>query len=148
MAVDAERAASLADIARLNAWSAGHRLTSRGVAPPAGAPRRVPRRRATSGGGRRRFRAAVSCGPPAPGRAVRVVVLDRDPDALAFAGDVAGLPGDRDVLVRGDAAALPFREGAVDVAASRRSSLHHLDRTRRSPACARWRAAARARRWS
>ncbi|MGH7304643.1 MAG: methyltransferase domain-containing protein, partial [Candidatus Rokuibacteriota bacterium] len=58
-------------------------------------------------------------------RAVRIVVVDRDPAALGFArAAVAGYP--EIMLVRGDAAALPCRERAADIVISA-LTLHHLE---------------------
>jgi ubiquinone/menaquinone biosynthesis C-methylase UbiE len=119
----AERAATLADIAWLNARFAGHRLTRGGVRVLAG-PRRDCRVLDVGGGGGDFARHFVRWSRRR-GRRVRVVVVDSAPDTLHLAR--AARPADRDVLlVCADAAALPFREGAVDVAVAV-LLLHHLD---------------------
>jgi len=118
-----ERAATLADLAWLNARFAGHRLTRRGVRALAGA--RGALLVLDVGGGGGDFARYLVRWARRRGRVVRVVVVDAEPDALRLAR-IAG-PTDRDVLlVRADAVALPFREGAVDVAVAV-LLLHHLD---------------------
>jgi SAM-dependent methyltransferase len=163
----ADRDASLADIDRLNAWFGGYRLTLRALgALDAGGPPPVPResrRPARTGAGRHVGRPARGDAPPPPlrvsdvgggrgdfarralrwgrarGREVRVVVVDRDAGLLA--GAVAGSHG-RIHAVRADATALPFREGAVDVATAS-LTLHHLEPEAAALCLGQMRAAAR-----
>ena len=61
----------------------------------------------------------------AAGRRLRVIALDRHPQTLAFARK-ASQPFPEMTLVRGDARALPFRDGSVDLALCN-LSLHHFD---------------------
>lgn len=121
-----DRAAALADIDRLNAWFGGYAFTLREVrrvaqALPAGRPLTV----IDVGGGRGDLaRRLVRWGRQA-GRPVRVLVVDRDPGALGLAREAAaGYP--EITLVGADAAALPVREGTIDVAVAS-LTLHHLE---------------------
>ena len=121
-----ERAASLADIDRLNSWFGGYALSLRAIRRLAA---EVPRDRALRvidvGGGTAAFAVRVAEWARRSGRAVRVVVVDRDPAALGFArAAVARYP--EIMLVRGDAAALPCRERAADIVTSA-LTLHHLE---------------------
>jgi SAM-dependent methyltransferase len=121
-----ERAASLADIDRLNSWFGGYALSLRAIRRLAA---EVPRDRALCvidvGGGTAAFAVRVAEWARRSGRAVRVVVVDRDPAALGFArAAVARYP--EIMLVRGDAAALPCRERAADIVTSA-LTLHHLE---------------------
>jgi len=121
-----ERAASLADIDRLNSWFGGYALSLRAIRRLAA---EVPRDRALCiidvGGGTAAFAVRVADWARRSGRAVRVVVVDRDPAALGFArAAVASYP--EIMLVRGDAAALPCRERAADIVTSA-LTLHHLE---------------------
>jgi ubiquinone/menaquinone biosynthesis C-methylase UbiE len=119
----AERVATMADIAWLNARFAGYRLTRRGVQLLAGARRAC--RVLDVGGGAGDFARHLVRWSRRRGRRVRVVVVDVEWDTLCLARDAEST--DRDVLlVCADAAALPFREGAVDVAVAV-LLLHHLD---------------------
>ena len=120
----AARDASLADIDRLNAWFGGYALTLRAIdrlvfrAPPS--------RRwlvVDVGGGRGDFARRLTEYARRRGRAVRVVVVDRDPDLLAVARRAA--PPNVS-LVRADASALPFRERGVDVL-TMSLTLHHME---------------------
>jgi SAM-dependent methyltransferase len=121
----ADRAASLDDIERLNAWFGGHALTLRHVER---AIRRLPTDRpvrildvGTGGGGLARRLARWA---RRSGRALRVIALDHDADTVALARRrTAGLP--EITVVRGDALALPLRAGAVDLVVSS-LTLHHL----------------------
>jgi len=112
----AEREAALADIDRLNAWFGGYRLTLARVARLA---RRAPADRPLVvldvGGGRGDFARRLLAWGRRIGRPLRVLVVDRH---------AAPRPGVR--AVRADAAALPFRPGAVDVATCT-LTLHHLE---------------------
>lgn len=121
----ADRAASLADIDRLNAWFAGHRLTLRAVHGLV----------ATSGSARREL-VVVDVGAGTPGfarrllrwarasrRAARVILVDRDAGALP----IPPAEGNRITRVVADARALPFRRAAVDIV-TMSLTLHHLER--------------------
>lgn len=119
----ADRAATLADIERLNAWFAGHALTLRAV-------RRLV---AASDGSRRLVVVDVGAGTPglarrllrwacASGRAMRVILVDRGPTGFPVSPDERN--GITEVIA--DARALPFREGAVDVT-TMSLTLHHLE---------------------
>lgn len=122
----AARAASLADIDRLNAWFGGYTLTLREVwrVAAAAAPGR-PLVVLDVGGGHAAFAARVVGWARREGRAVRVVVAERDAEALALARRVcAGYP--EITLVRADATALPFRGRAADVVTTA-LTLHHLE---------------------
>ena len=119
-------AASLADIERLNAWFGGHRLTVSAVADALAA---VPRdRRAVVvdvGGGRGDLALHLVAWARRESRALRVVVVDRDPATIALARQhCAGVP--EIVVVHGDATMLPLREHGADVAVSV-LTLHHMD---------------------
>jgi ubiquinone/menaquinone biosynthesis C-methylase UbiE len=120
----AERAASLADIAWLNAWFAGHRLTLRAVRRACGKRAGEALRVLDVGGGGGDLARCLVQWAHDHGRLVRVVVVDAESDALRLARD-ASPPGGEVLLVRADAAALPFREGSVDVAVTV-LMLHHL----------------------
>jgi len=119
-------AASLADIERLNAWFGGHRVTVRALARAA---RQVPRERRLTivdvGGGRGDLALRLVAWARRQRRAIRVIVLDRDATTTELARrHCANVP--EIVVVRGDAAALPLREGSVDIALSV-LTLHHLE---------------------
>jgi hypothetical protein len=119
-------AASLRDLDRLNAWFAGYALT---LARVRRAAARVPATRplvvVDVGGGDGGFaRRVVRWGRRAR-RAVRVVVVERDPATVARAqAACAGLP--EVMVVAGDAAALPLAEGSADVVTAS-LTLHHLE---------------------
>ena len=122
----ADLAATLTDVDRLNAWFGGYALTLREIGRLAAA---VPRERALRvvdvGGGSAAFAVRVAEWARRSGRAVRVVVVDRDPTTLRLAREtVATYP--EIVLVRGDAAALPCRERGADIVTSA-LTLHHLE---------------------
>lgn len=120
----ADRAASLADIERLNAWLGGDVLTLRHAAAVLA---RLPRGRVArildvgTGGGALAAR-LVRWGRRA-GRPLRVIALDRDPAGGRLARRAAAYP--EIAVVRGDAAALPIAAGAVDLVVSS-LVLHHL----------------------
>src|SRR3989454_11146516 len=110
----ADLAATLADVDRLNTWFGGYALTLRRIRRLAAA---VPRERALRvvdvGGGSAAFAVRLVRWARRTGRAVRVVVVERDRPTLALARRVAA--ADPEVLlVQGGAAALPCRERAVD----------------------------------
>jgi SAM-dependent methyltransferase len=119
-----DRAASLADIERLNAWFGGHALTVRHVAralrsvPPA-----RPVRILDVGAGAGHLAVRLVRWARAAGRPIRVIALDRDIGPARAATrrypEIA--------VVSGDAAALPVRPGAVDLVVSS-LVLHHLSR--------------------
>ena len=121
-----ERAASLADIDRLNSWFGGYALSLRAIrALAAEVPRDRPLRVVDVGGGTAAFAMRVAEWARRSGRDVRVVVVDRDLTALRLArAAVAAYP--EIVLVGGDAAALPCRERAADIVTSA-LTLHHLE---------------------
>jgi len=121
-----ERAASLADIDRLNSWFGGYALSLRAIrALAAEVPRDRPLRVVDVGGGTAAFAMRVAEWARRSGRDVRVVVVDRDLTALRLArAAVAAYP--EIVLVGGDAGALPCRERAADIVTSA-LTLHHLE---------------------
>jgi len=121
-----ERAASLADIDRLNSWFGGYALSLRTIRRLAAqVPRDRPLRIIDVGGGTAAFAVRVAEWGRRSGRAVRVVVVDRDPTTLRLAREVvAAYP--EIVLVRGDAAALPCRQRAADIVITA-LTLHHLE---------------------
>jgi SAM-dependent methyltransferase len=131
---------------RLNAWFGGYALTARAIdrllraAPSDGAARPSPGAAVPDprpalvldvGGGRGDLARRLVRRARRAGRAMRVVVVDRDAASLALGdswvtGDPEPSPGAPALLrVRADAAALPFREGSVDVATCS-LLLHHL----------------------
>jgi ubiquinone/menaquinone biosynthesis C-methylase UbiE len=122
----AERAQSLADVARLNGAFGGRLVTLRHVRRLLG---RLPAGRMATvldlgTGGADVPRALVRWARRA-GRPIRVFALDLDGATLAVArGMVAGYP--EITLLQADALALPFRRGGVDIAISA-LTLHHLE---------------------
>jgi SAM-dependent methyltransferase len=122
----AARAASLADIDRLNAWFRGYALTMSEIRRLAAA---VPRNRALVvldvGGGHAAFAVRLVRWARRSGRAIRVVVVERDAETLAFARRACAAYPEIS-LVRADATALPVRAGAADVVAAS-LTLHHLE---------------------
>jgi hypothetical protein len=122
----ADLAATLADVDRLNAWFGGYALTLRQIRRLAS---EVSRTRVLSvvdvGGGSAAFAMRLVQQARRAGRAVCVVVVERDGKILALArGVAAAYPEIR--LVQGDAAALPLRGGAADIVTSG-LTLHHLE---------------------
>jgi len=122
----ADRAASLADIERLSAWFGGYALTLREIRRLAA---RGPRGRALVvldvGGGAAGLALRAAAWARRRGVGLRVVVVEREPAALALARRACvGYPEIR--LVQADATALPIRAGAADVATSS-LTLHHLE---------------------
>jgi ubiquinone/menaquinone biosynthesis C-methylase UbiE len=119
----ADRDASLADMARLNAFG-GYALTLRGIRRLAGrAPDSRPLLVIDVGGGRGDFARRLIREAPRLGRPVRVVVVDRDADLVTLAaGGQHPVPS----VVRADATALPFREASADIVTIS-LTLHHLE---------------------
>jgi hypothetical protein len=121
----ADLSASLADLERLAVFG-GHRLTVRSVERRA---RAVPRDRrlvvVDVGGGRGDLARHLVAWAHRERRAIRVIVVDRDPVTVSLArrhcADVPEIS-----IVQGDATALPLRERGVDLAVSV-LTLHHLD---------------------
>jgi SAM-dependent methyltransferase len=138
----ADLAASLADLERLNARFGGHRLTLREVVQRIES---VPRARRVVvldvGGGRGDLALHLVTWAHRAGRAMRVIVLDRDATTASLARrHGAGVP--EITVIQGDATALPVRENGVDVAVSV-LTLHHLDPDSAATMLAEMRAAAR-----
>jgi ubiquinone/menaquinone biosynthesis C-methylase UbiE len=119
-------AASLADIDRLNAWFGGYALTLREIRRlTATVPPDRPVRVVDVGGGAAAFAVRLARWARRRGRAIRIVVVERDCTSLALARrTVAAYP--EVLLVRAEASALPCREGAADVVTSG-LTLHHLE---------------------
>lgn len=136
-------AASLADIERLNARFGGHRLTVREVARQLARVRRDRRVVVVDvGGGRGDLALHLVRWARGAGRAIRVIVVDRDATTVRLARrHCAGVP--EVTVIQGDATALPMREAAVDVAVSV-LTLHHLDPDGAAAALAEMRTVARA----
>jgi hypothetical protein len=122
----AERAASLADIDRLNGWFGGYALTLREIRRVAAAVNAGDALVAVDvGGGTAAFAARLVEWARGARRAIRVIVVERDTETLALARRVhAAYPEIR--LVAADAAALPIREGGADIVTSA-LTLHHLE---------------------
>jgi ubiquinone/menaquinone biosynthesis C-methylase UbiE len=121
---EADLAASLDDLDRLNRWFGGYALTLARIRRAAVA---VPRARAMIvvdvGGGRGDFAHRLLRWARRARRRVRVVVVDRDAAGVARARG----PAWPDVVsVIADATALPLREGAADVVTFS-LTLHHLE---------------------
>jgi ubiquinone/menaquinone biosynthesis C-methylase UbiE len=139
---DADLAASLADVERLNGLFGGHRLTVRAVAR---AIDRLPRERALVvldvGGGRGDLARHLVAWARRAGRRIRVIVVDHDGATAALArrhcADMSEI-----AIVQGDAAALPIRRDVVDVALTV-LTLHHLDPDAATATLGEMRAAAR-----
>lgn len=116
-------AASLADIERLNTRFGGHWLTVREVARQVAHADRVVV--LDVGGGRGDLALHLVAWARSTGRAIRVLVLDRDAATAALARrHCAGTP--EITVLQADATALPLREAGVDVAVSV-LTLHHLE---------------------
>jgi hypothetical protein len=121
----ADLAAALADIGRLNAWFGGHALSLREVRRLAACwPPPRPLQVVDVGGGRGDFAVELVRWARRAGRPIRVVLLERDAGALALArSHCAAYP--EICLVRGDAGALPLRDGAAGIVTTT-LVLHHL----------------------
>ncbi len=121
----ADRAASLADIERLNAWFGGHALTLRHVARLL---RRLPPDRPASildvGAGSGQLAIRLIRRARRTRRAVRVIALDFDQDSARLALHATRAYPEITVL-RGDALALPVAARGVDLIVSS-LMLHHL----------------------
>ncbi|HEX6211466.1 MAG TPA: methyltransferase domain-containing protein [Methylomirabilota bacterium] len=118
--------ATLDDLDGLNAWFGGYALTLSRVRR---AEARLPRGRllvvVDVGGGRGDFAVNVVRWARRRRRPVLVLVVDSDATVLAVARRrTAGYP--EIALVQADAAGLPVRDGAADVAVAA-LTLHHLD---------------------
>jgi phospholipid N-methyltransferase len=119
----ADRAASLRDIDRLNAWFGGHALALHHIkrvlaALPPAQPVTVVDVGTGSGG----LAVRLVRWSRRAGRRLRVIALDLEASPQVTAA-VRSFP--EIWLVRGDALALPLRPGAVDLAVSS-LTLHHL----------------------
>jgi ubiquinone/menaquinone biosynthesis C-methylase UbiE len=120
------RAASFADIDRLNAWFRGYALTLQEVRRLAlDVPRDRPLVVLDVGGGAAGFAVRVVEWAREAGRRVSVVVVERDDATLALARPACALYLEI-LLVRADATALPIRESAAD-AVTASLTLHHLE---------------------
>jgi SAM-dependent methyltransferase len=136
-----DRAASLADIDRLNAWFGGYALTFRaveGLLGRRGEPSTDPGDRGSVplvvdvGGGRGDLARRLVRWARRRGRRLRVIVIDRAPAD----------PGPDVLRVCADATALPIRPGAADVVVTS-LTLHHLEPAAAVRCLAEMRAAAR-----
>jgi hypothetical protein len=122
----ADLAATLADIDRLNAWFGGYALTLREVRrATAGVPPGHPLVVVDVGGGRGDLAVRLVRWARGAGRAIRVVVIDRDAPSLGLPVRAGAAPAEV-VRVRADATAMPFRAGAADVVVCS-LTLHHLE---------------------
>jgi ubiquinone/menaquinone biosynthesis C-methylase UbiE len=139
----ADRAQSMADVARLNALFGGRRLTVRVVARlAAGLPRDRPLVVVDVGTGSADVPRAIVRWARRAGRPVRGRALDCDRDTLAVARrHLAGYP--EITPVAADARALPVRAGGADVAVCA-LALHHLEPDEAAAALGEMAAAARA----
>ena len=126
-AVDAAAlAATHDDVDRLNAWFGGYALSLREIRRLAASVARERTLRVVDvGGGRAAFAVRLAEWARRSGRTIRVVVVERDDAVLALARRAtADYP--EVLLVRGDAAALPVRDHAVDIVTTG-LTLHHLE---------------------
>lgn len=115
----------LDDLDRLNRWFGGHRLTSRAVAALLDAARLRAAVVVDVGGARGDFAQRLVRDERAAGRAIVVVVADRDETSLVMGARAAkDYPEIR--WVQADATALPFRAASVDIAVTA-LTLHHLE---------------------
>jgi ubiquinone/menaquinone biosynthesis C-methylase UbiE len=138
----ADLAATLADVERLNERFGGHRLTLAAVARLASrAPRERPLLVLDVGGGRGDLAIHLVRWARRHGRAMRVVVLDRDAATVEIARRHCA-PYPEIAIVQGDATALPIGERAVDVAVTV-LTLHHLEPDAAAAALDEMRAASR-----
>ncbi|HUF93843.1 MAG TPA: methyltransferase domain-containing protein [Candidatus Limnocylindria bacterium] len=121
---EADLAASLADLDRLNRWFRGYALSVACIRRAAAAvPRSRPMTVIDVGGGHGDFAVHLVRWARTAGRRVRVIVVDRDAARVARARQ-RGYP--EILAVAGDAAALPLREAAADVV-TLSLTLHHLE---------------------
>lgn len=121
----AELAPYLDDLDRLNRCFGGHRVAARAVAAMLRASGRGTAVVVDVGGARGDFAQRLVRAARAAGRAVVVVVADRDEPSLVMGARAAkDFPEIR--WVQADATALPFRAGSVDVAATS-LTMHHLE---------------------
>jgi 2-polyprenyl-3-methyl-5-hydroxy-6-metoxy-1,4-benzoquinol methylase len=122
----AARRATLDDIDFLNTWFGGYALTrSRIRRAAARLPGGRPLVVADVGGGRGDFAVNLVRWARRRGQPLRVLVLDVDSATLETARRRTG-DHPEIALVQADAAALPLREGTVDVAVAA-LTLHHLE---------------------
>ncbi len=119
----AARAASLADIDRLNAWFGGYALTFREIRRLAAPGRALVV--LDVGGGHAAFAVRLVRRARRRGRAIRVLVVERDAETLRLARRACAAYAEI-ALVGADATALPFRAGAADVVTAS-LTLHHLE---------------------
>ena len=116
----ADRAASLRDIDRMNAWFGGHALMLRHVKRVlATLPREQPLRIVDVGAGSGGLATCLVRWARRSGRRLRVLAVDRDPTP----GITADFP--EITFVGGDAGALPLRPGSVDLVVCS-LMVHHL----------------------
>jgi ubiquinone/menaquinone biosynthesis C-methylase UbiE len=111
----ADRAASLEDVHRLNAWFGGYWLTGRRLRRLGADGGEGPALVIDVGGASGHFARWLL--RRRRGRGLRVIVVDREVPARPAPGVLS---------VCADAAALPFREGAADVVTTA-LTLHHLE---------------------
>jgi SAM-dependent methyltransferase len=121
----AERAASLRDVERLNAWFGGDALTLLHVQR---AVRRLPRDRIVRildvGAGAGGLALRLARWARRRGRPIRVLAVDWDGDTARMAGRATATFPEISIM-RADALALPVRAGGVDLVVSS-LTLHHL----------------------
>ena len=119
----ADRAASLRDIDRMNAWFGGHALTLRHVKQAlASVPADQPLTIVDVGTGSGGLAARLVRWARRSGRRLRVIAVDREPSPLVVRV-AAQFP--EISIVRADARELPLRAGGVDLVVSS-LTLHHL----------------------
>ena len=111
----------LDDLDRLNGWFGGHALIIRALRRLVGRDAQVI---ADIGGSRGDLAVRLVRDARRRGRAVRVVVIDRDEASLVL-GVRAAKPYPEILWVQADAAHLPLRAGGIDVAVTS-LTLHHL----------------------
>lgn len=111
----------LNDLDRLNGWFGGHALTIRALRRLVGRDARVI---ADVGGSRGDLAVRLVRDARRRGRALRVIVIDRDEASLVLGGRAAK-PYPEILWVQADAAQLPLRPGGIDAAVTS-LTLHHL----------------------
>jgi ubiquinone/menaquinone biosynthesis C-methylase UbiE len=121
-----DRAATLADVERLDAWFGGHAVSLACVSRAArGVPPDRPLVVVDVGGGAGGFARRVTRWARRRRRAVRVLVVDRDEATTALARRACA--ADPEIrVVRGDATALPLGVGSADIVHAA-LTLHHLE---------------------